>query len=1300
MKKKFLSLISCMLVLVMTGTSMHVDAFAAEETSSSEVFDISSSDEQSVTDTDPLVPDSFDMDSFDTDRGSDTEDSDILPSEESDGYASEEPEEADGLPASDDASPDGQDPSDDLLEGSALTVKEAHIMYGEDGSNETGNLDKLFGSSYTVDGTEVTDSVTFTYRFYTDLSAADGFSGTDDDSAGTNEAALPADPGLWPEGDVLSDIPAGTQVLAAVFASGDEIEPAVATAVITIEKRPITIHIERSRDASVSEKEMPDDEKIVITEADDAYSKVEIKVAEGSGDEEASMFMHADELSAAPADVLSGNIILDVSDADMDSLGFQEVPADASLEPGYADNYVIPVRPIGYVYVEESTYAIMFRATSGGKMNYSILNNLLHNDGISGKKLNDMLSASKKSEIMALAEKSTIYGWSVTMNGHYYTTVDPDFKEDGNDFYIYQKEDYCFTAQQYRAVSENIFIDAVPAVYYDGRAHVSDAEVLKDSAKKSTVNDLQLRVFYLADEDLGDFDRKVLLRYGTDYKVTYKNNKESTMRVDPYGRYNSIFKDGDDKKRPSATITGVGNYKGFSATVFFDILPYNFGEVHNASDPIAQVSGLKHTYTLKTTGGKKKLAGISDPTVTLAFGYASKPVKLTKGKDYEIKVYRYDSSKWQEIWCPNLTDIDQNGRYLIAIRGLGNYCGYAFGQTSSSVFSPKGQDGTVRPSVCSYDDSSYYNCQFIVSDPAKDLANAAVTIRKIKVPYEPKKIYTGASDSLGISVKVGAYTLTENVDYTVTFTGSEHTEVIGRYAGTAPYVYITSPVIPRYEGEIYVADSYKVSIHAIAGSGYYGSKDTGKTVSINGVDVEPKWFKMIAPDLVFDGTNSNGECSDASSDMPVSMIPGELDSYYSASNKSTLGSYVLYNYKKELRDKHMSTGSKKDYYGVRAFSDYPNKMPGTYGSSILPIGPGVSRGTAAKVQFKRKPDTMQHAVDNGLIKVACDPSTAFNVAGGLPENVRVTYGAAGHTKINYLGDMVCNKQTYKITDADGDSITITLEATNNMSPRTASLSITGDGKVLKGSVRNICSYNVNVRNVSKIKCLSSSGYSRVYGKKTETVPVSDSAPIGTIYAVMATQMVEKNNKIPSKPQIKLYQSYYESPEEARDGRASLMALKANQFTAELTSDEYLHGGFYVKIKNKALPANTGLDFGTGISLTDTYDVYDEKVTIVSATVKKSMYGIEYTLPDKNAALPYTGGQVIFDTVEKIKIKSKTDGEVELGPTDFTWEYGDNVTAGKNKGTLTITLRKNGYGFRYGGSKTFTFNIDDSADVSL
>ncbi|MBQ7563967.1 MAG: hypothetical protein IJT16_08260 [Lachnospiraceae bacterium] len=935
--------------------------------------------------------------------------------------------------------------------------------------------------------------------------------------------------------------------------------------------------------------------------------------------------------------------------------------------------------PNGYVYVEETEYHFTFLIINGGEIKKIEQPNNLSSAG-------NMYSAVDPlaiNQIMALAGDNDILYWQLGVNGHSAARLTDDFKDvDTSAYYPFQpRMDYTLTAVMKRSSANNIFVEAVPSVYYDGRAHVSEAEELSEKALNKNIGDLKLRVVYLPDG--AAYEDAVDLRCGRDYKLAYRNNVNASMKMTDEGTYQKL--ELPDKKRPCVQVTGLNDYLGFAAEVYFDILPYNFGEYsqYNYDGKYnAQLQGVDTSYTLKNG----KLPKAITPKVTLKNYYTGKTSTLKKDTDYEVRLYRYDeSSKWIQR-----EDVTETGRWLCIVRGKGNYCGTLFGQSEfqkNAVFNDGTQAGALNPAVCNYTGAEVPAGQFRVEEGQKDLSRAKVTVRYKNVPYLHGRYYTGTE--LGITVKLGNYELEEGNDYKIVYDGEDYLRLTGKNLSNK--VFSTTVDSALFDDEIWMANKYKIRIEAIAGNpnGYYGSQDSASTVTIKGVTIKPSWFKLSTASKKYDGTYGSGGDFTYDPRMETVIMTDTVDSYLSGYYSDSSG-YRTYNYldgvKNVFDTSYYSTGYYD--YGVLVFSDHA-KLPGTYKRTVVPFGPGVDHSYEADVNFKIQPLAMKDAVKSGIIKASVSGSSDYNAGGALPGTVKISFnGRDNNLTMHY------NNEIFTIYDQDWDSMQVKLSATQNNALGTAYLTVTAaDSRTLTGSAAKVTRYSIYKKAVSAptIRVLTDSDYEVVYGRKTGTVPVTMSEPVGTLYAVMQPVIADKNGKFPAKSKIDLYQSYYADKEGYEGKRAALKKLAASQYT--LTGTEVVPQSFEVTVTNgKTGAEKTGLDFTTVTTLSQYYDVYGENAAITSVTV---MYGgNSYTLPadSKKLMTYYTGDQVKFDSVTEVRIKSKTDGEVSIPVSDCTIVYGDNVMSGNNKGTMTVTLKKGTGVFKYGATKTFSFNI--------
>ncbi|MCR5671193.1 MAG: hypothetical protein K6G10_09320, partial [Butyrivibrio sp.] len=666
----------------------------------------------------------------------------------------------------DDSASDGSSLEEDSEEEVAgFTIKASDIMYGESGDNKDGYLDALFAPSYVIDG-EKAESFETEYKFVTDKE---------------NIGEITAETFDDIEGVSLETIPAGTEVMAVCKATIEDQPDAVAVDTFTVEKRKLRLCFEAPKESAINEKSELLDDKLVI-EKDEAAGCVTVEVLESELSPEGVSTFAATEDEIDPAKVLGSDVVLDVSEVDYENIGYQEVPVTMELSENMSENFEIVEELVGYVYVEETTYTITFTAMNNGEtkeLKYELDQSFL-SEGKTVKEVLDRLGvysdvypsmggfvdASKGEEIARwMIAKDAM---STSYSGDRLPADFIDDEADEGNYLIFDKSDYYVSAFIRKKASDNIYVEVNPTVVYNGMSHVSQFA----SRNTKQENDLDLTVSYHADEDLPGYE--LYLRYGKDYKVTYKNNKNASVTMSESGEYEPLYVAGtDDAKRPCAMVTGIGSYKGFSATVYFDILPSNIG-----ADTVAEVSGLKKSYVLNSKG---KISAKISPKVTLSkWYYYKKSVKkvqtLKFGKDYVPKLYVYEEGIWKECADSNPSRITQEGRYLYTVRGIGNYCGTAFGQGWSDEPFNDGRSGEIFPAVCSYVGTDVAKCQFIViGDASQDLANATVTVKKTQLKYKHKKYYTGADFGIKVTIGKGAdkRVLTEGQDYYVTYDGND-----------------------------------------------------------------------------------------------------------------------------------------------------------------------------------------------------------------------------------------------------------------------------------------------------------------------------------------------------------------------------------------------------------------------------------------------------------------------------------------------------------------------------------------------
>lgn len=968
--------------------------------------------------------------------------------------------------------------------------------------------------------------------------------------------------------------------------------------------------------------------------------------------------------------------------------------------------------PEGYIFPDETKFTITFAIEYNGEVKeLSYENNLNAGDS---QYLTTYFPAEVVSRIRTLAEYGftdiapndyAISGWRVNYDGRDYanslirTDLSAVIKTDftGASYVdlprkIIGGHDYYYKARLVRRSAFNIYVQAVPEVYFDGRSHVSVEQEIKPGALKSTINDLDLKVYY-CEANTWDSEDNYELRFNKDYKVTYKNNKAASMKLesDGAGGYKYVSLDLPDNKRPCALITGINEYAGFSTTVYFDIKPYNLG----LNDIVASISGLKHIYAFKDN----RISESVKPKVTITI--EGRTITLKAGKDYEPVIYKYDAdnTKWERTTYKSVQEIKYTGDYLYTADGRGDYCGTAFGEDSGAIFADGTKTGfSINPKVCAYKDKDYKPCQFRVTDSRKyDLANAKISIGRSSVPYR-KKLAEGEYHASDFKIRVRDAEGTElnSTAYKLVFDGDDYEYVWGRTDGGA-YIVDTSPAEYDDTVGIFVANKYAIRIEAVGGQ-YFGSQTTKNKVTIKGVTPGFKGIKFTGSSSIkYDGTYDilDADKYEYMTNCPVKPVqPADYLSSYSTSYSG----YVKYDYEKALPYLADNT---------EFVSTVISKEPGTYDRVATAFGPGTDHSRQVKGKYKRTAITMKEAVAGGLLKVTFPETSYMNAGGSMPSVIRIVMGKGTYEKSyiispnnpggsdTWLGGFNYNGQSFTITDNgnpannDQSTVTVSLSASKNKGVGQGVLTIKGDGKLFKGS--DTFSYDIKPVTVpATIRVLTT----------TDKIKVSSpSDTIGTVYAV--AKSVKKTGGEPSTKNITLYQSYYKNSNDAQSGLATLAKIDAGRYKITMAPYSSSSNVYTVSvgIPDGKTRDDTGYDFATyGTKLSENYGVFDQAVKIAKIEIKDQDDGDKiYTLPADKPVADYTGKQITRYKVTRVLLNDGT----EIPGFCYKVEYGPNVKAGKKGGLIRITLipdTSTGTEFHVGGSAVFNFEIKNK-DVS-
>ncbi|MCR5178958.1 MAG: hypothetical protein K6C95_08255, partial [Lachnospiraceae bacterium] len=584
----------------------------------------------------------------------------------------------------------------------------------------------------------------------------------------------------------------------------------------------------------------------------------------------------------------------------------------------------------------------------------------------------------------------------------YWDDVLGEWVAKAKEFQLNESRDYHFVAQVAKKAAEDIYVSLIPGVYFDGREHIAQGTELKRKDVKNKATDLRVGVFR---KTYGGYDR---LYAGTDYTIEYKNNVNASVKLVRDGENAGVFEKAwtDNNSRPTVHVEGINDYKGFSADMYFDILPVTLGASesrydfvsmdmmdyynndynddgrraygHNRSDA-AGVSGLAYTYTPSTVTKIKKI------TVTKSFsnsGYFYNAKKktietytesysktLNADADYKLEVYKWNADT--KVWT--LTgkapkECTEEGDYLCVVRGIGNYCGAVYGysrETTSAddnMFNAGGNGKDPNP----FQSNATYMQFKVTKNAAFDLTKAKVKIGAKKKKYVSDDKKYGASD-FKITVKAGKKKIKLGEDYTVSFSpaGGSH---------------MKNENGVNYGSTIAAANLYNVYVYGIGN--YYGSKYAG-TVKITGLTLKANMFtylKKVGHDqeqkveLSDKGKNKKLTFTDKTSPYFVpDVAANESPRFVKSGKKGTTYCYYMGD----------------DYYEA-GYTDAAGKY---VSGSYCRIGNGIYPKTV-KLQYLLKYEkiSIEQAINEKRLGIKLGEKPAeFNYGGAYPDVTLTTY---------------------------------------------------------------------------------------------------------------------------------------------------------------------------------------------------------------------------------------------------------------------------------------------------------------------
>ena len=1188
---------------------------------------------------------------------------------------------------SEDAAGDGEAAAS--IKNAELLITVPVIMYGEDGSNENGNLDALFNPVLKLkeDGSELSlpedlNGYSLCYGFFapgTEITAENFFD----------------IPSLE-----LSEQHAGTELTAAVLLSSgnDSSEDLIAVCDITIVKRKISVSFNGYDSFTIDEKEAEDGRYCVSGNilADGSFIF-------NSEENDGSRFA-ADIPDAVDTEE---DVFFIMPEGGIEEDGEALLPMEVVWEADFLDDFEVVGNIFGDVSTKKARYYLFFSAENNGRretINVEIPRDTV-NIGIASL-LADAGMSSKVSNMNGLIDgrDCVLGGWLIDPDGYAGSgayTVGTDFAEteyyDEYDPYEYTVSwgtDYHITAILIKHAGDRLYISVIPQVFYCGKNHVSST----DSASKAKQNDLMISVFSSESEYAGEtvYDRKELIA-GKDYSIKYKNNKNASMKLDEItGAFVAAYT--NDEQRPSAIIIGKGKYAGFTATAYFEIIPIglgtqadSYGYDYSGYGDTAVISGLKNSYSIKN-GKLSPKASVSISKEIWDYSYGDYPkykyseykttLKLKEGTDYIPSLYKWNDAGgyWvlQDQLAGDINNITEAGDYVYVIRGCGNYCGSVYGQWSYDCFDDGIESGTPTPAHFSYNGTTQnYTSQFRVTngDSYWDLANAKLVIGRKSVKWDGN-YHTKDDFKMDVTIGTGSQKrkLREGVDYKLTLTSSKYA-YLGKDQTTGKvYVYNDGQYISSTESEysyakVKTANTYSIKIEAIAGSDFFGSLTPKTKIKIQGIDLKPSYFDVSNESYNFTGKNVNIKWSITKNGLNegLKMYTG---GYLSSGNypKGAIGCYSAAN----------------------------KTAPGKYTATLYAVGDNVDHSTQySKDVVSVKDATMQKLIDLGYINFSFS-SNNYNVKGSYPDIV-INYRTATR---NTNGTYSYSMSTRTVTDMNYNNYEVSLGALavgsdsyvcsyiyptlvfnctkNKVAGGTAYVKVKLKGKGLKGSATKgkdgmRFSYVINPIELDNltIPTLDSSVYMEVNGKKSSYVP--SYYGYGTLFAVVGEDAAGGKASIES-PTITLYQTYFKNKNDRYFGRLSVAPLKNNQFTA--VGIKKSENESRVRISAGGNPLITGFKFGDNIYTSSLYHMYDEKAEIAAVKVRYKGQELTFSAADI-PTLVFEGGQIRFDRnaddgIINVTLKNGT----ELKAANAELLYGDNIAAGKKKGSVTVKLKYN------------------------
>jgi len=1203
-----------------------------------------------------------------------------------------------------------------------FTLSPSEIQYGEIGTNKDGSLDRLFSPNLVMDDRqlELYEEYNVEYRFF----AGDEEINLQSVPAGTQvrveayAALTDAAKYTAPKDDISCHDTSGS---VATCDGSDPAEPsapvpgdisgAYTSAVFTVAKRKVVIRYTAPADDYVDGRDIPEDGFVKIPSADIEPGRLKVTCADGS----TSSLL--EEYSSHPEELLEGSLTLDLTDADVTESGYRIVPVEMTFTPEFEENFEVVGNICGDVYVKKAQYYATFIVNNSGKQ-WSVSYPLTSDVAQTAQEYSfyPSLQLGYQDFLVDSGNDADLVGWSVYTDGF---NVSPEsdtylrpsssnttylnkdastYERSGvtQRFELSPDRDYLFVGHVSKAVAENIYVSAIPAVVYDGHAHVAQGTTTK--AKTQTA-DLRLLV-YRADSAMNIASEE--LTPGTDYVVTgYANNINASVKVSDSsdtkkGVYTPTWLVEND--RPKVTISGKGTYKGFTADVYFDILPANLGAtesslygISNRNSETDDAAAFTYPYT-QTTSSKAKVTGLNHvyvladdhltvtPKPVVAKSYStcsynsagkefnkySYSYKLVKDVDYKEELYVWSAqySCWEAAADPDPNHISQTGDYLYVVRGIGNFCGavydgYDGGAEADSTKYNSFDDGRANRNPTP-GHSIYATQQFCVTAGKQyDFSKIKVQISQKTLPFklesdpeilkkltDPSKPipvkYTPADFKISVKNSEGKVMQLDR-DYKVSFQN-----VYTHYTPDNADEDLLRSVGITHGSTVGAAGEYRVIISP-AGN-YLGNNKIAGTVKITGMKLKKNYFTLNKAQVNF-GSDAEWVLTTTGRDAGISDDP--YSPYYVHKNRAD-ASYTGYDL--------LSSPKVTCKVGGKGCCGY-----------------GIDPSTAVSLTYKHTKMTLAEAVTDSAedyLRFRFPTTVPYNVKGSLPKYITVLKATGASQTIYITGNKYTD--TFPIYNRSGvllgyEKLTFTFH-NNKKLGETAYIKVKGSGLFAGTCV--IGTYTIQPCVAEEI---------------TPLTPNISAYTANHLYVQFIDQ--QKGVYTKNKPTITLYQAYY-----ASNGQLALATVKPKYYTVSKNESNTENASTILISSGASAGYVFGAD-GSGLE-TGVWGFYTgaKLPKIKSITIDGKEYAIVGKTID-GLEMNFTGTQR-RPQITSITLADKEGTVLECD--DYYLSYGTNIAAKTKGGTVTITTHYNDVADRYpySGAITLKFDIIAGSKIKL